>query len=44
MGIRSSRQKRFLLLRQAIAEAEKLSAEIWNSTPGLVSQIPDFGP
>ena len=25
-------------------EAEKLSAEIWNSSPGLVSQIPDFGP
>ena len=25
-------------------EAEKLLEEIWNSTPGLVSQIPDFGP
>ena len=25
-------------------EADKLSAEIWKSTPGLVSQIPDFGP
>ena len=26
------------------SEAEKLWAEIWNSTPGLASKIPDFGP